>query len=91
MRRYFGLISLVLLGLCIVFGFIYPEVLHPLPDSWDIVIVILLLIGSFVLALFSVKGYLKGITLGVSSIGMLGLGLLLIFGIAMILFGNFGS
>ena len=80
-----------MLVLCIVLGFISPQVLNPLPDSWDIVLVIILLLGSFVSALFSVKGILKVITLVVSSIGILGLGVILIFGIAMMIFGNFGS
>jgi hypothetical protein len=73
----------------IVLGFIVPQVLTPLPESWDIVLIIILLLGSFLTALFSVKGRLKVITLVVSSIGMLGLGVVIIFSIGIMVFGNF--
>ncbi|AWE07478.1 histidine kinase [Lysinibacillus sp. 2017] len=91
MRRYLSLISLVLLVMFIVLGFIFPQVLNPLPDSWDIVLIIILLLGSFFTALFSMKGPLKVITLVASSVGILGLGVVIIFSIAMMIFGNFGS
>ena len=91
MRRYLSLISLILLIMFIFLGFVFPQVLNPLPESWDIVLVIILLLGSFITALFSMKGRLKVITLVVSSIGILGLGVVIIFGIAMMIFGNFGS
>ncbi|MDM5292993.1 histidine kinase [Peribacillus simplex] len=91
MRRYLSLVSLVLLIMFIVLGFIVPQVLTPLPDSWDIVLIIILLLSSFLTALFSVKGRLKTITLVVSSIGMLGLGVVIIFSIGIMVFGNFGS
>lgn len=91
MRRYLSLISLILLVMFIVLGFIFPQVLYPLPDSWDIVLVIILLFGSFFAALFSKKGLLKVITLVVSSIGILGLVVIIIYSIAMMIFGSFGS
>ncbi|RPJ94129.1 histidine kinase [Rummeliibacillus sp. TYF005] len=91
MRRYLSLISLILLVMFIVLGFIFPQVLNPLPDSWDIVLVIILLFGSFFAALFSKKGLLKVITLVVSSIGILGLVVIIIYSIAMMIFGSFGS
>lgn len=91
MRRYLSMISLVLLITFIILGFIIPQVLNPLPDSWDILILLLLLIGSFFTALFSVKGLLKIITLLISSLGMLALLVITIFAICMMLFGNFGT
>lgn len=80
MRRYLSMISLVLFVLFIVLGFITPQVLNPLPDSWDIIIIILLLIGSFLSAIFSEKGLLKIIALIISSIGVLALLILTIYG-----------
>ena len=91
MRKYLSLISLILLIMFIVLFFVFPQALSPLPESWDIVLVILLLLGSFITALFSIKGRLKVITLVVSTIGILGLGVVIIFSIAMMIFGNFGS
>ena len=91
MKRYFSMISLLLLFAFIVFAFIIPQVLSPLPDSWDIVIIISLLMGSFFTALFSVKGRLKTITVLISSLGMLALVILTIFSIGIIIFGNFGT
>ena len=91
MKRYLGLISLLLIISFILLGFIVPQVLHPLPESLDIWLLLLLLFGSFFAALFSVKGRLKTITLHISSLGMLGLLVLTIFAIGMILFGNFGT
>lgn len=90
-RTHLSLVSLVLLMMFIILGFIVPQVLTPLPDSWDIVVIILLLLGSFLAALFSVKGRLKTITLVVSSLGMLGLVVVILFGISIMVFGNFGS
>ncbi|WP_192597723.1 histidine kinase [Sporosarcina limicola] len=91
MKRYLSIISLVLLITFIVFGFIIPQVLSPLPDSWDILILISLLIGSFSPALFSVKGRLKTIAVLTSSLGMLALLVLIIFSIGIMFFGNFGT
>ena len=91
MKRYLSMISLVLLIAFIVLGFISPQVLNPLPDSWDIVIVLSLLIGSFLTALFSVKGRLKTVALLTSSLGMLALVVLLIFSVGIMFFGNFGT
>ena len=80
MRRYLSMISLVLFILFIFLGFITPQVLNPLPDSWDIIIIILLLIGSFFSALFSEKGLLKIIALIISFIAMLALLIITIYG-----------
>ncbi|MEK4078730.1 histidine kinase [Solibacillus sp. FSL K6-1126] len=73
MRKYLSMISLLMIILFIVFGFIIPQVLHPLPDSWDILILISMLIVSFFTAIFSVKGRLKTITVLLSSLGILSL------------------
>ncbi|WP_313892036.1 histidine kinase [Psychrobacillus sp.] len=91
MRKYLSMLSLLLIITFIVLGFITLEVLSPLPDSWDILILIFLLVGSFFTALFSVKGYLKIITVLISSLGMFALLVLTIFSIGMMLFGNFGT
>ncbi|WP_419959288.1 histidine kinase [Psychrobacillus sp. BM2] len=91
MKRYLGWISLVLIILFIVLAFIIPQVLNPLPESLDLWLLILLLLGSFFTALFSVKGRLKTITLLISSLGMLTLLVLTVIAIGMILFGNFGT
>lgn len=91
MRRYLGWISLVLIIIFIVLAFIIPQVLNPLPDSLDLILLLLLLLGSFFTALFSLKGRLKTITLLISSLGMLALLLITIFAVGMILFGNFGT
>ena len=89
MKKYLSMISLVLLFAFIVFGFIIPHVLSPLPDSWDILIILSLLIGSFFTALFSVKGRLKTIAVFISSLGMVALLVLTIFSFGIMLFGNF--
>lgn len=91
MKRYLGLISLVLIITFIVLGFIIPQVLNPLPDSWDLILLLLLLLGSFFTAFFSLKGRLKIITLSISSIGMLILFGIIFFAISMMLFGDFGT
>ncbi|MGF9977991.1 hypothetical protein [Viridibacillus arvi] len=49
MRRYLSMISMVLIIVFIILGFIIPQVLDPLPDSWDILVLLSLLIGSFLL------------------------------------------
>ena len=67
------MISLIMIISFIVFGFIIPQVLQPLPDSWDILILISMLILSFFTAIFSVKGRLKTITVLLSSLGILSL------------------
>ena len=74
------MISLMMIISFIVLGFIIPQVLIPLPDSWDILILISMLIVSFFTAIFSVKGRLKTITVLISSLGMLGLLVLTIRG-----------
>ncbi|HWI49138.1 MAG TPA: histidine kinase [Rummeliibacillus sp.] len=91
MRRYLSMISLVLFILFIFLGFITPQVLNPLPDSWDIITLLLLLLGSFFTALFSEKGLLKIIALTISSIGMLVLLVITLGAIGMMIFGNFGT
>lgn len=91
MRRYLSMISLMLFILFIVLGFITPQVLNPLPESWDIITFLLLLFGSFFTALFSEKGLLKIIALIISSIGMLVLLVITLGAIGMMIFGNFGT
>ncbi|WP_203248758.1 hypothetical protein [Sporosarcina beigongshangi] len=91
MKKYLSMISVVLLIAFIVLGFISPQVLNPLPDSWDILIIISLLVCSFFTALFSVKGRLKTITVVISSLGMLALLVLTIFSIGIMFFGDFGT
>ncbi|PMC34320.1 histidine kinase [Bacillus sp. UMB0899] len=91
MKKYLGLISLLLIFTFIILCFIIPQALNPLPDSLDLWLLLLLLLGSFFTALFSVKGRLKIITLTISSLGMAVLIVLCIFVIGMMLFGNFGT
>jgi hypothetical protein len=91
MKKYLGLISLVLIITFIIFSFITSQVLNPLPESLDLLLLLLLLLGSFFTSFFSVKGRLKTITLSISSIGMLVLLVVFIFVISMMLFGNFGT
>ena len=91
MKRYLGLISLLLIISFIFLGFIFPQVLHPLPESYDNRPRQPGRERQRFVALFSVKGRLKTITLLISSLGMLGLLVLTIFAIGMILFGNFGT
>ncbi|MGA4518682.1 histidine kinase [Solibacillus silvestris] len=73
MRKYLSMISLLMIIAFIVFGFIIPQALHPLPDSWDILILISMIIVSFFTAIFSVKGRLKTITVLLSSLLILSL------------------
>ncbi|WP_235848466.1 histidine kinase [Litchfieldia alkalitelluris] len=75
----------------IILSFITPQVLNPLPDSFDLLLLLFLLLGSFLTALISVKGRLKTITLSISSLGMLVLFVVCIFVIGMMMFGNFGT
>lgn len=74
------MISLMMIIAFIVLGFIIPQVLNPLPDSWDILILVSMLIVSFFTAIFSIKGRLKTITVLISSLGLLGLLVLTIRG-----------
>lgn len=74
------MISLMMIIAFFVLGFIIPQVLNPLPDSWDILILVSMLIVSFFTALFSIKGRLKTITVLISSLGLLGLLVLTIRG-----------
>lgn len=91
MKKYLGWISLVLIITFIVFGFVVPQVLTPLPESLDLILLISLVLASFFTALFSIKGLLKTITLLISSIGIVILLVISIFAIGMMLFGNFGT
>ncbi|MDW0110878.1 histidine kinase [Sporosarcina aquimarina] len=91
MRKYFGLISLVMITVFSILCFVAPNVLTPLPYTFNTWFLLFLLIGSFILAIFSVKGPLKVITLTFSSIGMLGLLVVIIFVVTIRMTGNFGS
>jgi hypothetical protein len=91
MKKYLGIISLLLIITFIILSFIIPQVLEPLPDSLDLLLLLILLLGSFFTAIFSIKGRLKTITLSISSLGMLVLLIVFIFVISMMLFGNFGT
>lgn len=89
MKKYLGLISLVLMIVFLILTFIIPEALDSLPESLDLLL--FLLLGSFITAIFSVKGRLKTIALSISSLGMLVLVVIFIFVVSMMLFGNFGT
>lgn len=91
MKKNLGLISLVLMIIFLILTFIIPEALDSLPESLDLLLLLFLLLGSFITALFSVKGRLKTIALSISSLGMLVLVVIFIFVISMMLFGNFGT
>ncbi|MFD1781507.1 histidine kinase [Fredinandcohnia salidurans] len=91
MKKYLGLISLVLMIVFLILTFIISEALDSLPESIDLLLLLFLLLGSFITALFSVKGRLKTIALSISSLGMLVLVVIIIFVISMMLFGNFGT
>ncbi|MCM3442200.1 histidine kinase [Metabacillus halosaccharovorans] len=91
MKKYLGLISLVMIITFIILCFVIPQVLNPLPESLDLLLLLFLLLGSFLTAFFSVKGRLKTITLTISSFGMLVLFGLFIIVIGIMLFGNFGT
>lgn len=91
MKKYLGLISLVLMITFLILTFVIPEILDSLPESLDLLLLLFLLLGSFITALFSVKGRLKTIALSISSLGMFGLLVIFIFVISMMLFGNFGT
>ncbi|WP_342505085.1 histidine kinase [Sporosarcina sp. FSL K6-2383] len=91
MKKHLSMISLVLMLMFIILGFIIPQVLNLLPDSWDILIVISLLFGSFFTALFSMKGHLKTIAVLISSLGMLALLVLTLFSVGIMFFGDFGT
>lgn len=91
MKKYLGFTSLALIITFILLGFIFPEVLALLPESLDILLLLILLLGSFITALFSVKGRLKTFTLSISSFGMLVFVVVFIFVVSMMLFGNFGT
>lgn len=91
MKKYLSLISLVLIFTFLILTFIIPEALDSLPESLDLLILLFLLLGSFITAVFSVKGRLKTIALAISSLGMFGLLVIFIFVISMMLFGNFGT
>nr|WP_304214353.1 histidine kinase [Fredinandcohnia onubensis] len=91
MKKYLGLISLVLMIVFLILTFIIPEALDSLPESLDLLLLLFLLLGSFITAIFSVKGRLKTIALSISSLGMLVLVVIFIFVVSMMLFGNFGT
>ncbi|RFB18701.1 histidine kinase [Bacillus sp. HNG] len=91
MKKYLGYISLVLIVIFVLLAFIFPHVLDRLPESLDLLLLLGLLLGSFITALFSVKGRLKTIALSISTLGMFGLVILFIIVISMMLFGNFGT
>jgi len=91
MKKYLGLSSLIMIITFIILCFIVPQVLNPLPESLDLLLLIFLLLGSFLTAIFSVKGRLKTITLAISSFGVLVLFGLFIMVIGIMLFGNFGT
>jgi hypothetical protein len=91
MKKYLGLISLVLMIIFLFLTFIIPETLDSLPESLDLLLLLFLLLGSFITAIFSVKGRLKTIALTISSLGMFVLLVIFIFVISMMLFGNFGT
>ncbi|WP_226527549.1 histidine kinase [Metabacillus niabensis] len=75
----------------IILCFIVQQVLNPLPEPLDLLLLLILLLGSFLTAIFSVKGQLKTITLTISSLGIFVLFDLFIFVIGIMLFGNFGT
>lgn len=91
MRKYFGLISLVMITVFSILCFVVPNVLTPLPYTLNTWLMLFLLVGSFVTAIFSVKGPLKVITLVISSIGMIALLVVIIFVVSVMTTGNFGS
>ncbi|WP_099363473.1 histidine kinase [Fredinandcohnia onubensis] len=91
MKKYLGLISLVLMIIFLFLTFIIPEALDSLPESLDLLLLLFLLLGSFITAIFSVKGRLKTIALTISSLGMFVLLVIFIFVISMMLFGNIGT
>lgn len=91
LRKYLGLISLVLIGIFMILTFVIPQVLNLLPKLLDVWLLSLLILGSFFTALFSEKGRLKTITLSISSLGTLVWLVLFIYVIAVRWTGNFGS
>ncbi|MDR4886047.1 histidine kinase [Fredinandcohnia sp. QZ13] len=91
MKKYLGFISLVLIVIFVLLAIIFPHVLDRLPESLDLLLLLGLLLGSFITAIFSVKGRLKTIALSISTLGMFGLVILFIIVISMMLFGNFGT
>ncbi|MGN7296320.1 histidine kinase [Ferdinandcohnia sp. SAFN-114] len=91
MKKSLGLISLILISLFIVLGFVIPQAIEPLPESLDLLLLLSLLIGSFITAILSEKGRLKIINVAFSLVGMFALLIIIIFTISMMLFGNFGT
>ena len=67
LRRYLSVVSLLLFCLVVVFTFIKPIVVNGTSEIGDIII-ILLVIASFLAALFSQKGKLRVFALIVSLI-----------------------
>jgi hypothetical protein len=90
MRKYLSFISLLFIITFLTVFFITPQVLDYY-RGWEGLILLLLILGAFFTALFSVKGPLKMITLIISSIGMLVVAFILFYVIGMVLFGNFGT
>ena len=87
MRKYLGIVSICLLAITILLSIFQPRVLEQLPESMDLLFLLLLIVISLILAVLSEKGIWKAIALT--------LVLILIFGLAFITFGfmssNFGT
>ncbi|ASF41000.1 histidine kinase [Halobacillus halophilus] len=91
MKKYLAPISLSLMTIFILIFFVVPQIMNTLSSPVGASLLLVLLLGSFITALFSEKGRLKIIVLSISSLGMIGLGVALIYIVGMILFGNFGT
>ncbi|MCA1011694.1 histidine kinase [Halobacillus halophilus] len=91
MKKYLAPISLLLMTTFIVIYFFVPQAMDALSSPYNTLLLLIILLGAFITALFSERGRLKIIALSISSLGMLGLVWALIYIIGMILFGNFGT
>ncbi|SFF57801.1 hypothetical protein SAMN05216353_102118 [Halobacillus alkaliphilus] len=91
MKKYWAPISLLLMTTFIVMYFFAPQAMDALSSPYNTLLLLILLLGAFITALFSERGRLKVIALSLSSLGILGLGVALIYIIGMMLFGNFGT
>lgn len=91
MKKYLAILSLMFTLTFITLVFFIPRALDPLPGSWDVLLLLFLLLGAFLTSIFSVNGKLKTVSLVTSFIGMLIIASIFVIVLAMTLFGNFGT
>ncbi|MBN9654674.1 hypothetical protein J0K78_10400 [Halobacillus sp. GSS1] len=91
MRKNLALVSLLLIVASIVVFLVYVWLLNLVLGPLSFLLLGSLLLGSFITALKSEKGFLKIIALIISSIAMVFFMCIVMYIVLMIFFGNFGT